>query len=195
MAQTKIQKKYKLDLKGVPLKDRAKAKADVAEYLEEEIQVTVASGKSPVEGESFKRLSKKYADEHKDGDRTPNLFLDGDLMDSLRVEPQKGNEVLISVSEDQNDKADGHCNFSGRSKLPRRRFIPGKDQGFKKDIENTVRRIVSEYAKQELKPAKPIKHEAPVIEDPNPVSFSFDVKTMILDELGLELDEYLDGQL
>jgi len=187
---TKVQKKYKLDLSKVPEYKKPKVKREVSEYLEEEMLVNLASGKSIVKGETFKKLSKPYADAKKSGNRTPNLLLDGDMLDSLTIRPMKDDNVLIKVSANQNDKADGHCNFSGQSKLPRRRFIPGKSQGFKPDVEAEVKRIIKSYSEQVK--TKSVKREIDpftVNQLPKaspPVAVELDIK----DQLTKELDAY-----
>jgi hypothetical protein len=45
-------------------------------------------------------------------------------------------------------KADGHCNHSGKSKLPRRAFIPKPDESFRPDIREGVNRIIKEKRKE-----------------------------------------------
>jgi len=141
----KITKKIKLDLKDVPLDKRVKAKNDIGEYVIDEILRAVSEGKSPVSGEKFKRLNKKYAKEEKNGDRTPNLELEGDLLDSLTFKRTKeGIEVGI-FSAKETPKADGHNNFSGKSKLPKRRFIPEKNQNFKNNINKGIKTITKDF--------------------------------------------------
>jgi len=195
----KIQKTVKLDLSKVPPHKKAKAKRDVSEYIEEEMLVNLSAGKSIVKGEKFKKLNKEYAKEFKNGNRTPNLLLDGDMLDSLTVRPQKTDSVLIKIGSDQNDKADGHCNFSGKSNLPRRRFIPKGKQKFDSDVEKEIKRIVSSYAKKVSKP-KPTQASAPPDIIPTspievePVSIDLGVGTLLESEFNLMFERFLDGK-
>jgi hypothetical protein len=80
---SEISKEIKLNLKDVPKSQRTKAKDEIGEFLVGEILEQLSQGKSPVSGESFKRLSKEYADSEKGGDTTPNLELEGDLLNAL----------------------------------------------------------------------------------------------------------------
>lgn len=142
-----IKKQIKLDLKGI--KNKAKVKKEVGDLVIDEILRSLSEGKSPVSKESFKKLSKEYAKEFKGGNRTPNLELEGDMLDALKVKNTKDGIEVGIFSKKQTPKADGHNNFSGDSKLPRRRFIPGEDQKFKRDIESKIKAVVNEYRDQD----------------------------------------------
>ena len=105
----------------------------------------IGSIKSPVAGERFRKLSKKYADAEKQGNRTPNLRLEGDMLEALKFEStDDGIEVGVFGSEAQ--KADGHNKFTGRkNNTPKRRFIPTTKQTFKKSITSEIERIQRQY--------------------------------------------------
>lgn len=150
MAVDKVTKTIQLDLSKVPKEERTEVKQQVGEFIVNETLRAVAEGKSPVSGESFKRLSKKYADEEKLGDRTPNLELEGDMLSSLKFEKRKGDAIEVGIfSSREVPKADGHNNFSGDSSLPRRRFIPKDDQEYKRDIKSGIKRIVRQFEREE----------------------------------------------
>lgn len=145
MAINKITKNLNLDLSNVPVNQRSAAKEDVGNFVKEEILRSLSTGNSPVAGEQFKKLSKQYADEFKGGNQTPNLELEGDLLDALKFE-EKASGIEIGIFPGKEvPKADGHNNFSGDSKLPKRRFIPEENQTFKKKIMNGVNAIIREY--------------------------------------------------
>jgi hypothetical protein len=122
----------------------------VKDYILEQVLLHVAEGKSPVAGHGkFKKLDKDYA-ERKDEEggtvlagRGSNLELTGALMSSLKI-TKRGNKMTLTVERDQQDKADGHNNFSGDSKLPIRRFIPfaEEEETFNAKIIEGVRKIV-----------------------------------------------------
>jgi len=143
---TKISKNITLDLKDVPPSQRATVKREVGEFVVEEILRSVSAGDSPVAGRNkFKRLNRDYADAEKGGNTTPNLELDGDMLDSLTFKNStKGVQVGIFAASEV-PKADGHNNFSGKSKLPTRRFVPDKSEKFDADIERGITAIVNEF--------------------------------------------------
>lgn len=143
------QKEIELDLSNVPADKRTQVKEEVGQYVLDEILSRVGNGESPVSGERFKQLSKKYADKMKGGNRTPNLELEGDMLASLGYR-RTSNGVAVGIMEkSQRPKADGHNNFSGKSSLPQRRFIPAPDQNFKSDIESGIQDIISSYEEQQ----------------------------------------------
>jgi hypothetical protein len=126
---------------------RTEAKKEIGELIVNEILIYLQDGKSPVDGYGkFDKLSKKYAELQKDGDRNPNLELKGDMLDALTFESRRGSEIEVGIFKaKQVGKADGHNNFSGDSKLPLRRFIPDEDERFKEDIESKIKTIIDEY--------------------------------------------------
>lgn len=144
-------KTYNLDLSEVPREQRARVKQEIGELLVGEILTYVGDGKSPVQGQgSFKKLNKQYANEQKGGDRNPNLDLEGDMLNALTYKnTRNGIEVGIFDST-QAAKAEGHnTGFKGHPRLegvaPKRQFIPDDDQGFKKQIEARVKRVIKDY--------------------------------------------------
>lgn len=134
-----------LNLTKIPMEKRDKAKQEAGEFLVGEILRFVSRGQSPVQGERFPKLDEEYAKREKRGDTTPNLELEGDLLDSLefRLTPDGVSVGIFKSSE--LGKADGHNNFSGLSKLPQRRFIPKADQKFKNIIESGINQILDGY--------------------------------------------------
>ena len=142
-----------MNLSKVPESQKSLVLDDVGEFLVTSILRKVSEGKSPVDGfGSFEKLNKKYAKDFKSGDRTPNLELTGDLLDSLEYRAS-GEELEIgyfdNASEKTLGKADGHNNFSGKSQLPTRRYIPKGDETFISSIQNEIENIVSEYERDE----------------------------------------------
>lgn len=127
---------------------RAEAKRQVGEYLLEAIQQAAGHQESPVEGEGkFKKLSKDYAERKKDevGNTLSNQELEGDMLSALAYrETSKG--IELGYFGEEAPKADGHNNFSGKSKLPTRRTIPGEGQTFISEIQSNVRQIIANAA-------------------------------------------------
>ncbi len=132
-------------------KDRRDEALDkVSEYVTESVLSTVGEGNSPVAGGQWKKsLTKEYKKRKGEVSSVTyaNMELNGDLLDSLEVVRLRGAKLRLTVGADQMDKADGHNNFSGKSKLPAREFIPNakKGQTFKRDIQRGIRSILEEY--------------------------------------------------
>lgn len=127
---------------------RKSLKDEIGDFLVNEIKRETSRGKSPVEGESFSQLSKEYADDKKNGNRRPNLRLDGDLMQALDFKYTEGGVKVGIFEKDQEGKADGHNNFSGSSKLPTRRFIPDDSQIFNDKITKGINQIQNRYIEE-----------------------------------------------
>lgn len=137
----------------IPRSKKGEALSRVADYVRESMLSSLGDGRSPVAGEgTFPALSKAYKKVKGDisSKVIPNLELHGDMLDSLEVVEVRG-KLRVKVGADQNDKADGHCNFSGKSKIPRRRFIPNAKEGqtFNREILSGVKDILSEYEEGE----------------------------------------------
>ena len=149
MALKEISKEIELDFSNVPRGELTDLKNEIAELIVDEIKINLAKGESPVSGEAFKSLSKKYADKEKNGNREPNLNLEGDLWDSIEAKFD-GNRLLVGVFDKKEvPKADGHNNFSGESRLPKRRFIPDEDQSFKPSIMRKINILIDERRETE----------------------------------------------
>lgn len=157
MAISKITKKINLRLSDeLTEAQRSAAKKEAGLFVVDEILRSVSNGSSPVEGRgAFKKLNKLYAKLEKGGDTNPNLELDGDMLDSLTFkETDAGIEVGIFQSSELG-KADGHNNFSGKSKLPTRRFIPKGKEKFDESIQSELSGITREFnSKVAKKPKK-----------------------------------------
>jgi hypothetical protein len=57
----------------------------------------------------------------------------------------RGNSIEFGIWGEEADKADGHNNFSGDSDLPRRPFIPKKDENFRPEIRDEIDAIIEEF--------------------------------------------------
>lgn len=138
-----IFKRMTLNMDRIPEGRRTSAKKAVLNVIENETTRALAKGRSPVKGEVFTRLKEEYADNQKQGDRTPNLQVEGDLIEAIEYNVLTGNDIGWGYSDGnkESDKADGHNQFSpeskkpiwanGNPKLPKRRFIPGSGQELK----------------------------------------------------------------
>lgn len=117
----------------------------------EQVLSYCADSKSAVDGSSFHSLSKDYADKKKaeTGSSDPNLDLTGSMLNSLEFKVT-GNKIEIGVFGEDAGKADGHNNFSGKSNLPERRFLPGEGQTFDSSINDLITQTIETYKTDNL---------------------------------------------
>ena len=154
-----------LDLSKVSEEDKATVKDKVADLLYNEVLRHVSTGNSPVQGEqAFKQLNKKYAKREKQGRRTANLQLEGDLLrdDFATKVLDEGDVIRIghfkeSTAKTEGEKADGHNQHSAKAQawalskpFPKRRYIPNEAQTFKGDIMDKVQNLVDKYSRSDL---------------------------------------------
>lgn len=136
------------ELKGVPKADRDELKERIGEILVEQTLEFLADAKSPVQGGNYKStLSKPYGNFKQDenGNRKANLDLTGDMISAIDFKVD-GNKIKIGVFDPMEaPKADGHNNFSGESKLPRRQFLPEEGQKYKSEIAQLIRDTIADY--------------------------------------------------
>lgn len=129
--------------------DQREALDQVAELIHTSVLDAVGSSKSPLKGYGkFRGLSKEYKKfkQSEGAGTSPNLELNGDLLDALRV-MRSGSNIKMKVLKKQDPKADGHNNHSGESSLPLRRFIPKADDGdeFNRGIESDIKAILRSF--------------------------------------------------
>lgn len=129
-------------------------KKEIGEFLVEQILSSVQSVESPVSGGKYKStLSKEYKKfkEEQGHNPVPNLEFEGDMLDALDFKITKnGIKVGIFNNKTEASKADGHNNFSGKSSLPTRQFLPREGQKFKADINKTIEQIVADSNLEKL---------------------------------------------
>jgi hypothetical protein len=75
------------------------------------------------------------------------------MLDNLGYRPT-GSGVEIGVYGKDAPKADGHVNFSGKSQIPTRRFIPGEGQQFRPEIDREIQDIVNDHIARSRKPTR-----------------------------------------
>lgn len=153
---TEVIKTITLDLSDIPKTQHKKAKKEVGNYLVNEILRSVGNGKSPVEGEAFKKLTKEYAKKEHGGRRLPILELEGDMLAQLKAKNTTGakDKIDVGITGKEAPKADGHNQLSGEAKRwaarterqeYKRRFIPSEKQKFKSSIRNGIDDILSGF--------------------------------------------------
>ena len=146
MPPIQIQKTLNLGLEDIPVGNLQAAKQEVGEYLVNETIRYMEEGRSPVAGEApWPKLDKVYATEEHNGDRTPTLNATGRLRESLQFRSTDDGVEIGIFHKSQQAKADGHNNFSGKSHLPQRRFVPSSRQNYRSEIMANVDRILTAY--------------------------------------------------
>jgi len=146
VSESEISSEIKLGLPdGLPKKELNKIKDEAGELLVDAILSSVGKATSPIQGESWPALTKEYKSfKQKQGAGSKaNMELTGDMLDSLGFSRTKDG-VKIGITGFQAPKADGHNNFSGKSELPRRRFLPVKGDKFKGSVEKDIKGIIAD---------------------------------------------------
>jgi phage gpG-like protein len=168
-----VSKEVRLDLPDLPAPVERSIKEEVAEFIISSVLEYVNDGRSPVTGQQFKQLSKDYADEEKGGRRTPNLDLEGDMLNSLTWKNTENGIKVGIFDESQTPKAYNH---NVGDTLPKRQFIPNGRQRFVGIIEDGVNQIIKERLREEVRgefePRRAPRRSPsqPVTAEPAPVS-------------------------
>ncbi len=146
------------DLAGISKSDVSRSARkdildEVAAYLTDAIKSDVKKSMSPVTGKPFKELQdERYIAKKKAAGKgtAANLIFSGKMIDAIRVKPTKG-ELNVTVLDRQQPKADGHNNFSGKSNLPERKFIPNEEneETFRKGILDEIVKIVESRVEED----------------------------------------------
>lgn len=131
-------------------RDRKAALDEIRDYIRTEILQYCGDGNSPVQGGSWKRtLSPEYKKikEKISGANFANLELYGDMLDALECVITSDGNLSLQIVGSEADKADGHNNFSGKSELPPREFIPNeaKGQTLKQPIRIGIKAIAESF--------------------------------------------------
>lgn len=131
------------------------AKEEIGEFLIEQIKAKVSTQTSPVYGDKFPALSTEYRKFKEESGRSgvPDLDFEGDMLSSLDYRVRKDG-LEIGVFDDDAPKADGHNNFSGKSKLPLRRFLPDEGESFMPEIDNEIEQILAERIVEDVSPSE-----------------------------------------
>lgn len=143
--KSKVTKILDLDLDGIPKDMREDAKAEVMDFLKEQMLADLGEATSPVTGRAFKKLSKAYA-EYKAGESSsviPNMELTGEMLDALEIVDKGGSKVEIGWFED--DQAVKAYNHTVGDTLPKRPLIPAPNEDFRSGIMKEIGAILEGY--------------------------------------------------
>lgn len=136
----------KSEIQGLNKAKTSELLDQIGELLVEQVLSSVADSTSPITGRSFKGLSEEYKALKKaeTGSSEANLDLTGEMLSSLDYKV-KGNTIEIGVFGEDAGKADGHNNFSGKSKLPTRQFLPKEGQLFTSSINKLLQETIDSF--------------------------------------------------
>lgn len=141
-----------LDSLPIPESVKTQVREDVGQFLIESILKSVSDGKSPIEGESWPKLSKKYK-ARKEAEGLPgvaNMEESGDMLDSLMFK-KSDDGVELGFFGAEAPKADGHNKFSGKeNNTPQRRFLPGEGESFSEEIQTGAQKIIADAVNDNL---------------------------------------------
>ena len=152
VSDSEISSEIDLDLSAVPKNIRGRVKRDVGEYLVEQTLLSLGESKTPVSGAGFKKtLSKEYKKEKVAAGRSgvADLEFEGDLKDSFTFKSTDSG-IKIGHFGKEAPKADGHNNFSGKSELPERRYLPKEGESYKRNIQSEIDKIVQDAIVSEV---------------------------------------------
>jgi len=132
-----------------------KIKDEAGELIVDIILGKVGQAKSPIRGGSWPVLSTEYKKIKKaDGRGTKaNLEFSGDMLDGLEFKRTKQG-IKLQITGNDAPKADGHNNFSGKSKIPTRRFLPQEGDKFVGNVDSDVRSIIADQIAKSVKVRK-----------------------------------------
>lgn len=134
--------------------ERTDLMKEIGDFVLTSMLDLLADGHSPVKGAGdLSKLTTKYADNQKDGDRTPNMELGGDLLDSLTYEADAYGVKIGTWSDKQAIKAYGHITgFKGHpwldGKVEPRKLLPSDKEQFVQDIQDGIQMIIDDFAGQ-----------------------------------------------
>ena len=135
---------YNLDLGTT----KSETKKKIGDYLVEQIKKDASKGLSSVTGYRWLGLSDKYKAKKrkKTGSEKADLKLLGKMLNKLTYKQRADGIELGIFDSKQATKADGHCNHTGHSSLPPRKFIPSNTLGenFRTGIEKKIAEILRE---------------------------------------------------
>ena len=156
-----ITNKIKLDLSKIRNRSlKQKAREEVAEFLEDTILDYLSRGQSPVSGEKKAFVPLKKGNYRKikaetAGSTKANMELNGDMLDDFETRI-KGNIVTYGIHQNAGEtsklKAENHNKFTQRaqkSKTPKRRWIPFKEQKLRASIMKDITEIISDISEEE----------------------------------------------
>lgn len=164
------------ELKGLSREDKQDALTAIGDFLLEQTLVNAAESASIVKGEKIPALtSKPYKLKKRDevGNAKANFELTGEMLDSIDFK-KSASSITIGVYGEAALRADGHNNFSGKSRLPKRRIFPAEGQEYNQATQREIKRIIADY-----------KSSNPIVKDFEDISTKSELYETLRDMTGL----------
>lgn len=142
---------YTIEPDGIDELSRADKKElldQIGEYVKFTMLDYIGENRSPVDGDKFEKLSKKYA--QKVGHKQSDLQAEGDLLDSLDFKIRSSSIEIGFFEKLQAAKAYGHTTgMEGHPWLegitPERKILPMGKEKFDSDIMDGIAALVEEF--------------------------------------------------
>ncbi len=130
---------------GLTAAQKNKIKQEAGEIVIDHILSTVSKAKSPIKGAAWEALSADYKKLKKSAGRgtKANMEFSGDMLDELKNKNTKEG-FRIQIKGREAPKADGHNNFSGKSILKTRKFLPGEGDEFNGKVDRDIDSIIAD---------------------------------------------------
>jgi hypothetical protein len=143
--KSQVTKIISLDLSGIPEDQVDDAKQEVLNFIKEQMLSDFAKATSPVTGDDFVPLSKKYEKykETKSSAPIANMELTGAMLDALDAIDKGGNKIEIGWFD--SDQAVKAFNHTTGDTVPKRPLIPGKGEDFRGGIMDEIQSILDGY--------------------------------------------------
>lgn len=130
---------------GLSREQKRAIKDQAGEIIVDHILGRVSQAKSPISGGRWPALSsgyKKFKQAEGAGSKA-NMEFSGDMLDRLGFKRTE-NGVKIQITGKEARKADGHNNFSGRSNLPQRKFLPEEGDSFGSTVKREIDSLIAD---------------------------------------------------
>ena len=104
------------------------------------------AAKSPFRGQAWPGLTEAYKKLKKAEGRgtKANLEFSGDMLDALEFK-RTSSGIKLQITGSTAPQADGHNNFSGKSSIPTRKFLPEKGDQFAGSVRSDIDKIIAEH--------------------------------------------------
>lgn len=137
-----------IDTAGLTVSEKDQIKQTIGEFIYDRILEDTSNQMSAVTGKRWKGLSKKYKKiKSKVAMGVANLELTGDMLDALEYRPYRDGIEIGVFDSDEGLKAENHNKTTKRAlktPLPKRQFIPHKNESFRAGIMKDVTLLAQE---------------------------------------------------
>lgn len=142
-----------VDTSELKLDEKETLKNELGELLYDLILKDTSNQRSAVSGQRWKGLSKEYKKiKSKVAPGIANLELTGDMLDALEVRNYRDGVEIGVFDPVEALKAENHNKFTARAertKLPKRQFIPKKDESFRPGIIRELTKLAEDIVNED----------------------------------------------